>query len=201
MDKTYASLEEMLKGVGVDDGFTNSVKEELEKRQLSNLLFALRCKANLTQSEMSEKIKCSQSRVSKIENSFDKDLCLGDILEYTSALKLNVEIGIYPSMKIADKIKHHAFMIKGYIDELAHLAKKDDTILEGVSKFFYDAVFNLVGIITGAAKKMHEPKSTQGNLSVSTNVELGVDCKCSNKVLEVKNSKKHENTDVRIPTT
>jgi len=170
MEKTFNSVDEMLKASGVDDGFRKDIQEEINKKQIAQSLFSLRCKENLTQAQMAEKLKCSQSRISKIENSYDKDLCVGDLLDYAAALNLNVEIGIVPQMKLVDKIKYHAFAIKHYAEELAHLAKEDKTMVEGVSRFFYDAVFNLVNIVAGAAKKLHEPKALQSGLSVSTSL-------------------------------
>jgi len=39
---------------------------------------------------------CGQSRISRIENAKDRNLSLGDILDYAGALGLNVELSLMP---------------------------------------------------------------------------------------------------------
>ena len=64
------------------------------------ILIALRCKAGITQKQLSEKMHCGQSRISRIENAKDRNLSLGDILDYAGALGLNVELSLNDRLSI-----------------------------------------------------------------------------------------------------
>ncbi len=90
----------MLKGLDVEKQFADQVNECIEERNLIRLLIALRCKAGITQKQLSEKMHCGQSRISRIENAKDRNLSLGDILDYAGALGLNVELSLNDRLSI-----------------------------------------------------------------------------------------------------
>ena len=48
----------------------------------------------LTQSQMAAKLRCSQSRISKIEDSHDADLSLGDIHAYARIVGLKLKLDL-----------------------------------------------------------------------------------------------------------
>jgi hypothetical protein len=55
MEKVYKSVTDMLKGLDVEKQFAEQVKEEIEERNLIRLLIALRCKAGITQKQLSKR--------------------------------------------------------------------------------------------------------------------------------------------------
>lgn len=179
MEKVYRSVTDMLKGLEVEKQFAEQVREEVEDRNLIRLLIALRCKAGITQKQLSEKMHCGQSRISKIENAKDKNLSLGDILDYAGALGLNVELGFVPEMTITEKIKMHAIQVKSLLERLCDLSKDDKEITREVLKFHAEAFFNFAQLVIESAKKLTTPKKSSGNLSVSTSIDVSEEvCKC-----------------------
>ena len=82
-----------------------------------------RCRAN----------ECSQSRVSKLESSVDRDLRFGDIVDYAKANGLSVTILLTetPSSLVA-QIKYYALHIKRLLDRLAGLVKGDADMAKGL---------------------------------------------------------------------
>jgi transcriptional regulator with XRE-family HTH domain len=50
--------------------------------------------AGLTQAQMAAKLRCSQSRISKIEDSQDADLSLGDIQAYARIVGLKLKLDL-----------------------------------------------------------------------------------------------------------
>jgi transcriptional regulator with XRE-family HTH domain len=172
MEKVYKSVTDMLKGLDVEKQFAEQVKEEIEERNLIRLLIALRCKAGITQKQLSKKMHCGQSRISKIENAKDRNLSLGDILDYAGALGLNVELSLMPEMTITEKIKMHAVQVKCLLEKLCNLSKDDKEITRGVLQFHAEAFFNFAQLIINSAKKLTTPKISSGNLSVSTTVDV-----------------------------
>ncbi|HEX3019609.1 MAG TPA: helix-turn-helix transcriptional regulator [Chitinispirillaceae bacterium] len=172
MERAYRSVTDMLKGLEVEKQFVEQVREEIEDRNLIRLLIALRCKAGITQKQLSEKMHCGQSRISKFENSKDRSLNLGEILDYAGALGLNLEIGLLPEMTIAEKIKMHALQVKGLLEKLCKLSKDDKEITNDVLQFHAETFSNFVQLVINSAKKLTDHKKSSGNLSISTSIDL-----------------------------
>ena len=141
------------------------------QRKLVKLLFFLRCKENLSQKLLANKISCSQSRVSKIESSLDEELTIKDLRDYAKALNLEIELNFNDaSMKLVDRIKYHAFRIKGYLEQLSHLSKDDELIEEGVKKFYKEVFVNMTRIIAGNFSKFHKRVPSTPIVSVTAPV-------------------------------
>lgn len=155
MGARYSSVLEMLKGTGNRKRTIKSVEKLTKDRSLVTHLIALRCRHNMTQKELADKIGCSQSRVSKIESSLNREVVIADLLDYAKALNLRLEIGYrHPSEKLVDLIKYHAFKIAGYLSDLTKLAKDDISIKNGVRDFHKEAQHNLNRFITDSLNKL-----------------------------------------------
>lgn len=155
MGMRYKNVLEMIESISTDGTFKALVNKEIKEKQLAKFLFYLRCTHNLSQKQLAEKIKCSQSRISKIEHSIDKDLTIKDLLDYAKVLNLRLEIGYrHPSVKTVDLIKYHAFKIKDYLNQLIELAKDDETLIEKIGEFHAEALFNIIKIISGSLVKL-----------------------------------------------
>jgi transcriptional regulator with XRE-family HTH domain len=162
MAKTYQNIEEMVKGLSEDKKFKKSVLHEIKSKMLSKYLFSLRCERNLTQGQFAKKIKCSQSRISKIENSFDEDITIKDLLEYGNALDLQLEVGYRRrNIKTVELIKHHYFKIKEYLNRLANLAGKDKSLIEGVKQFHVEAAYNMLEMVLESASDLDVSEETR----------------------------------------
>ncbi len=172
MEKTYRSVTDMLKGLEVEKQFTEQVSEEIEDRNLIRLLIALRCKAGITQKQLSEKMHCGQSRISKIENSKDKNLNLGDILDYAGALGLNLEIGLLPEMTITEKIKMHALQVKSLLEKLCKLSKDDKEITNDVLRFHAETFFNFAQLVINSAKTQKDNNKSSGKFNISAIIDV-----------------------------
>ena len=154
MAKTYKSVSEMVKNLAGDKAFAENFEKEAANRILANALFNLRCSNGVTQKEMAERIGCTQSRISKLESSGADSIKVSDLVDYAKALDLCVTVTFHPEMNAVEAVKFHAFEIKKHLEHLATLAHKDDGIFEGVSRFFSEAVHNLVTIVQMSAKKL-----------------------------------------------
>ena len=73
MGKQYSSVLEMLKGTGASKRTIKDVEKLIKERSLAKHLIILRCQHNMTQKELADKIGCTQSRVSKIESSMNRE--------------------------------------------------------------------------------------------------------------------------------
>lgn len=91
--RTYRSVDEMLRGHGYRR-VAEAVRQLSAKTRLIDQLILARVAAGLTQSQMAGKLRCSQSRISKIEDSHDADLSLGDIQAYARIVGLTLKLDL-----------------------------------------------------------------------------------------------------------
>ena len=91
--RTYRSVDEMLRGHGYRR-VAEAVRQLSTKTRLIDQLIIARAAAGLTQAQMAAKLRCSQSRISKIEDSQDADLSLGDIQAYARIVGLKLQLDL-----------------------------------------------------------------------------------------------------------
>jgi predicted XRE-type DNA-binding protein len=91
--RTYHSVDEMLRGHGYRR-VAEAVRQLSIKTRLIDQLILARVAAGLTQAQMAAKLRCSQSRISKIEDSQDADLSLGDIHAYARIVGLKLQLDL-----------------------------------------------------------------------------------------------------------
>ncbi len=91
--RTYRSVDEMLRGHGYRR-VADAVRQLSAKTRLIDQLILARVAAGLTQAQLAAKLRCSQSRISKIEDSQDADLCLGDIHAYARIVGLKLQLDL-----------------------------------------------------------------------------------------------------------
>ncbi len=162
MGEKYKSVLEMVKGISGDSSYKELVANQIKGRSLAKFLFYLRCDQDLSQNQLAKKIGCSQSRISKIEHSHDRDLTIQDLLDYGKALNIQLEIGYrHSSVKITDLIKYHAFKIKTYLDRLSNLAKDDEVLVKALKMFHIEALFNIGKIITDSLGRLDVKEKAQ----------------------------------------
>lgn len=157
MIKDFKNIKEMIKGLSEDDKFKESALNEIENKTIAKFLFTLRCKNNLTQKQLADKIGCTQSRISKIESAYDSEITVKDLSDYGDALNLQLEIGYRnKDLKIIDLVKYHAFEIKGYLEKLVDIVGGDEALAKGVLEFHLEALWNLAGIILKNIPDLHQ---------------------------------------------
>ena len=91
--RTYRNVDEMLRGHGYRR-VAEAVRQLSAKTKLIDQLIVARVAAGLTQAQMDAKLRCSQSRISKIEDSHDADLSLGDIQAYARTVGLRLQLDL-----------------------------------------------------------------------------------------------------------
>jgi transcriptional regulator with XRE-family HTH domain len=157
MIKGFKNVKEMIKGLSEDDKFKENALNEIENKTIAKFLFTLRCKHNLTQKQLADKIGCTQSRISKIEGAYNNEITIKDLSDYGEALNLQLEIGYRnKDMKIVDLIKYHAFKIKGYLEKLVDITGEDETLAKGVLGFHFETLWNVAGFILKNIPNLHQ---------------------------------------------
>lgn len=154
MNKNYRSVLEMVKDLSINKDFQREFAKEVSDKRLSKTLFAMRCSRGLTQAEMATLMGCTQSRLSKLENSSMDSIKVADLVAYAKALKLGMSIQFHEEMTLVESVKFHSFEIQKNLGQLAELAHRDDALFEGVKKFYTESLINILTFFEESAKKL-----------------------------------------------
>lgn len=162
--KGYKNVRQMMNDLVGDDEVRESIEQRIGSRQIIKNLLALRAAQDRSQKDIAKHLGCTQSRVSKLESGVDDDLRLGDFHAYLAALGLDLTLVVTDAREdsVVRQVKFHAFRIKNLLNQLADLAKDDETIIDGVTKFFGESAFNLMKILAGRVKKLPRNGNGQG---------------------------------------
>jgi ribosome-binding protein aMBF1 (putative translation factor) len=91
--RSYSSLDELIKR-NLGSRWLKRMKQRLKHTEVVDQLVLARLRAGLSQTDLATRMKCTQSRVSKIEDSMDVQLSLKDIYEYTKAVGVECKFSI-----------------------------------------------------------------------------------------------------------
>lgn len=159
----YKSISEMVSSIPLEKDLENEIVEHISRRQIVKNLITTRIKCDMSQSDIAAKMKCSQSRISKLENGFDDDLDLGTLQSYANAIQFELQLMFLPKKRtVLDEIKFFAFRIKDRLDYLAKLAHKDEKIAGGVTRSFGNLLFNFVSMIHDCAQSLPAKSPSEG---------------------------------------
>jgi len=174
MGKRHSSINSLMKSVSRNPRVKEQTSKELKKRQLANFLVFLRCDNNLTQKELAKKMGYTQSKISKLEMSYDDQISIKDLLEYGKVLNLQLELGYRnKNVKIAELINYHIYRIRDYLARLVFMSKGDNAMTAGVFGVcestlnkFIEIVDENIGIIKNANKKIAKEPSDEIHISL-----------------------------------
>ncbi len=171
-EKSYASVAGMARDLALDADVLETVEGALDRQKIVRQLMALRAARGLSQSDIAEVMRCSQSRVSKMESSADDELRYGDLRQYAHAVGCELESAVRPkNLEPAEEVKCLAIAIRDRFSRMADLAQDDEEIAAGVAQFFVEALFNFSIIIGKAAKTL--PKNPDGSPRLEVHFGVG----------------------------
>jgi transcriptional regulator with XRE-family HTH domain len=151
-DKTYANVADLVREMGLDEEMIDAVDQALERQTLMRQLMAMRAARGLSQGDVAGAMGCSQSRVSKMENSEDDELRYGDLRAYARAVGCELESGVRPNdLAPADEASRLAFAVHDRLSRMARLAQGDEAIAQSVAELFGEVLLNFSMIVGKAA--------------------------------------------------
>jgi transcriptional regulator with XRE-family HTH domain len=86
----------MVEEVCDDKEFVDTLKDRLSRRRIVKTLAALRAARGLSQGDVAKKLRCTQSRISKLENGYDDELRVGELKDYAEGLGLELQLALLP---------------------------------------------------------------------------------------------------------
>jgi len=151
-DKAYTSITDMVRDLTNDAEIIDAVEQGVGRQHIIGQLMAMRAVRGMSQSDVADAMTCSQSRVSKMENSADNDVRYGDLQEYARAVGCELRCGVVPvDMEPAERVKCSASAVNSHLMRMAELAHEDEDIADAVTEFFLEALFNFSMIVGRAA--------------------------------------------------
>ncbi len=155
MTKQYTSVTEMISDSPLEESQRDEIAARIASRQIIKRLLTLRAMRGMSQEEVADRMKCSQSRISKLENGIDGDIRIGDMRDYLRAIDYDMSLFVCPKQwKSFQHIKFHAFGIRKCLGQLVEFAGDDPKIVQGVSKAHVETLVNLVKFVVDSAKNL-----------------------------------------------
>ena len=163
----------MIRDISDDETFNRALEEQISNRRLVKALHAMRTAKGISQAEIAEKLDCSQSRVSKIENGEDGELRISELEAYARAMDRDLHVGFSKrGLTGLDRIKSHAFAIHRELCRMAELAENDESIARGVVKTFNEVLFNQLNLLQLASAKLPcDPETGEPYLKIDMYVD------------------------------
>jgi len=159
MTKRYDSVADVLKSMDLPAAQKKRQVEYIKARQLSRLLTVMRAQKKMSQKQAAEKLGWSQGRISKLEIKEDRQISVGDLLDYSDALGMEMSLVFMPKrMKIVDRVKMHVFEMIKLLQRLVKLSKGDSVMERGVDQFHDECMNNLIHMIDDSQKTIR-PKA------------------------------------------
>lgn len=162
MNKKYKTVSDLIKSMDLPEKQKKEHVDYINARRLSRLLTVMRAKNGLNQKQAAEKCGCTQSRISKLEYKEDRKITIGELLDYSDALGLDLSVQFTPKkMKIVDRVKMHTFQIEQQLQRLVKLSKGDQEMEKAVSGFHNECLTNMLSIIGKSQKAIRPAKEKE----------------------------------------
>jgi hypothetical protein len=105
---------------------------------------------------------CTMSRISKLEYKEDRKINIGELLDYSDALDMEMSVVFLPKkLRIVDRVKLHAAQIEHLLNRLVSLSQGDKGMAKAVDAFHGECLANMFSII-GKSQKSLRPRKKQG---------------------------------------
>lgn len=155
MGKRYGNVVDVLQSMDIPEDQKKRQADYIKARQLSRLLTVMRSQKQLSQTQAAEKLGWSQGRVSKLETKEDRQIAVGDLLDYSNALDLEMSIVFLPrGMRIVDRVKIYAFEMVKLLRYLVRISKGDGEMERGVHQFHDECLANLTRLVGNSQRSI-----------------------------------------------
>ncbi len=146
MEIRESSVSEIVSGAAQVETLDNKVEGRAGDNDVSRALNDLRCSQKLTQEELAERAGCTQSKISRIENSSNDRLKLDDLAMYARAFNLQVSIDFTRVSSSAGATERLARQIRNGLVDVAEKARHEGAADEGAKKTHEAFLFEMLDL-------------------------------------------------------
>ncbi|MCY3767200.1 MAG: helix-turn-helix transcriptional regulator [Gemmatimonadetes bacterium] len=152
MENRESSVSEMVSGAAQIEALDEEVEGRAGDYDVSRALSDLRCSQKLTQEELAERAGCTQSKISRIENSSNDRLKLDDLTMYARAFNMQVSIDFTRESSSADATERLARQIRSGLVDVAERARHQGVADEGAKKTYEAFLFSMLELFMDKLK-------------------------------------------------
>ena len=146
MEIRESSVSEMVSGAVQVETLDNSAEGRAGDYNVSRALSDLRCSQKLTQEELAERAGCTQSKISRIENSSNDRLKLDDLTMYARAFNMQVSIDFTRESSSAGATERLARQIRNGLVDVVEKARHEGVADEGAKKTYEAFLFEMLDL-------------------------------------------------------
>ena len=146
MEGRVTSVSEVVRNTVPDENFQTKSDEHSSDYGVSRSLTALRCSHEVTQAELAERAGCTQSKISRIENSSNDRLKLDDLAMYARAFNMRVSIDFAPESSSTDATERLARQIRNGLDNVAAKVRREGAADEGAKEAYETFLFEMLDL-------------------------------------------------------
>lgn len=138
--------ESSVSGAAQVETLDNKVESRAGDYNVSRALSDLRCSQKLTQEELAKRAGCTQSKISRIENSSNDRLKLDDLTMYARAFNMQVSIDFTRESSSADATERLARQIRNGLVDVAEKSRHHGVADEGAKKTHEAFLFEMLDL-------------------------------------------------------
>ena len=146
MERPFVSVLDIAGDTVPDRTFHDEVEGYPGDDNVSRALSHLRCSQKLTQEELAKRAGCTQSKISRIENSSNDRLKLDDLTIYARAFNMQVSIDFAPESSSADAAVRLAFQIRNGLVDVAERERREGAADDGAKETYEAFLFEMLNL-------------------------------------------------------
>ena len=164
MEGRVTSVAEVVRNTAPDENFQDTSDGHPADDGVSRSLTALRRSMDVTQAELAERAGCTQSKISRIENSPNDRLKLEDLAIYARAFSMRVSFEFEQELPAADGIRGLARDIRNRLDDVAG---------RGAERSYEEFLFRMLDLFMEKLEAHRARRNGSAESPVATRVENG----------------------------
>ena len=173
MENRESSVSEMVSGAAQIEALDEEVEGRAGDHDVSRALSDLRCSQKLTQEELAKRAGCTQSKISRIENSSNDRLKLDDLTMYAHAFNMQVSIDFTRVSSSADATDRLARQIRSGLDHVAERVRGEGAADEGGRKTYEAFLFSMLELFMDELKGLRARRNGSPESRETTRADNG----------------------------
>ncbi len=146
MERRCAQVLDLERDTLTDGTFHDELEGRPADDRVSRALSTLRSSRKLTQEELANRTGCTQSKISRIENSDNDRLKLDDLAMYARAFNMRVSIDFVPESSSAEATERLARQIRNGLENMAERVQNEGAADEGTRKTYEAFLFEMLDL-------------------------------------------------------
>lgn len=169
MDKhTFKTAADAFPALAGDESIKERIQEGVGKSRLVDGLVRMRLQKGVSQKKLAERMKCTPSKISRLESGTDDNLKFGEARDYVSSLNIGMSV-LFENQDVpaAELIKQHVFAIHEKLEVLVKIAEEvdgDEEIVSKIQIFYGEVLFNFLKRFQDSHSKLGLVIAPEGSL-------------------------------------